>query len=288
MLYTIHRYPAQWIDRWTMRDGTVATVRPILPQDAPLEAALVEGLSSESRYARFLVGGGRLSDETLAAYTQIDYVNHLALVVSVADADGRGERLIADGRFVLQDGVAEFALLVADDWQGKGVGRRLFAMLIRAARATGAREVFGEVLSMNRRMIVLARDAGFQVASVPGDAGLHRAPAARRTTGPGCCGHSISVRRRRRLTRAAFARLQVGLLTVCLLCVSFAADVRLLFCPESSKLVMLRAKKHRFSKSDGLHRLLSVTRRVRGQASPFCPCRCRFPILQPICPSPTP
>lgn len=120
MLYTIHRYPAQWIDRWTMRDGTVATVRPILPQDAPLEAALVEGLSSESRYARFLVGGGRLSDETLAAYTQIDYVNHLALVVSVADADGRGERLIADGRFVLQDGVAEFALLVADDWQGKG------------------------------------------------------------------------------------------------------------------------------------------------------------------------
>ncbi|MDC6208901.1 GNAT family N-acetyltransferase [Ralstonia solanacearum] len=178
MLYTIHRYPAQWIDRWTMRDGTVATVRPILPQDAPLEAALVEGLSSESRYARFLVGGGRLSDETLAAYTQIDYVNHLALVVSVADADGR---------FVLQDGVAEFALLVADDWQGKGVGRRLFAMLIRAARATGAREVFGEVLSMNRRMIVLARDAGFQVASVAGDATVctvhlplaeQRAPAA--------------------------------------------------------------------------------------------------------------
>ncbi|AST34088.2 GNAT family N-acetyltransferase (plasmid) [Ralstonia solanacearum] len=170
MLYTIHRYPAQWIDRWTMPGGTIATVRPILPQDAPLAAALVEGLSSESRYARFLVGGGRVSDEMLAAYTQVDYVNHLALVVSVADADGGGERLIADGRFVLQDGVAEFALLVADDWQGKGVGRRLFAMLIRAARAAGAREVFGEVLSMNRRMIVMARDAGFQVASVPGDA----------------------------------------------------------------------------------------------------------------------
>lgn len=169
MLYTIHRYPAHWIDRWTMHDGTVATVRPILPQDAPLEAALVDGLSSESRYARFLVGGGHLSDEMLAAYTQVDYVNHLALVVSVADADA-GERLIADGRFVLEDGVAEFALLVADAWQGKGVGRRLFAMLVRAARAAGAREVFGEVLSMNRRMIVMARDAGFHVAGVPGDA----------------------------------------------------------------------------------------------------------------------
>lgn len=46
MLYTIHRYPAEWIDRWTMHDGSIATVRPILPQDAPLEAALVEGLSS--------------------------------------------------------------------------------------------------------------------------------------------------------------------------------------------------------------------------------------------------
>ncbi|WP_296223727.1 GNAT family N-acetyltransferase [Ralstonia sp. UBA689] len=170
MLYTIHHYPAEWIDRWTMHDGSVATVRPILPQDAPLEAALVEGLSSESRYARFLVGGGRLSDEMLAAYTQIDYVNHMALIVSVACADGSGEVLIADGRFVIEDGVAEFAMLVADAWQGKGVGRRLFATLVRAARASGAREVFGEVLSTNRRMIGLARDAGFRVATVPGDA----------------------------------------------------------------------------------------------------------------------
>ena len=170
MLYTIHRYPAEWIDRWTMHDGSIATVRPILPQDAPLEAALVEGLSSESRYARFLVGGGRLTDEMLAAYTQIDYVNHMALVVSVARPDGTGEDLIADGRFVVEDGVAEFAMLVADAWQGKGVGRRLFATPVRAARVSGAREVFGEVLSINRRMISLARDAGFRVANVPGDA----------------------------------------------------------------------------------------------------------------------
>ena len=170
LLYTIHRYPAEWIDRWTMHDGSIATVRPILPQDAPLEAALVEGLSSESRYARFLVGGGRLTDEMLAAYTQIDYVNHMALVVSVARPDGTGEDLIADGRFVVEDGVAEFAMLVADAWQGKGVGRRLFATLVRAARVSGAREVFGEVLSINRRMISLARDAGFRVANVPGDA----------------------------------------------------------------------------------------------------------------------
>ena len=142
-----------------------------MSQRIEIDAALVEGLSSESRYSRFLVGGGRLSDEMLAAYTHIDYVSHLALVVSVADADGGGERLIADGRFVIQeDGVAEFAMLVADAWQGKGVGRRLFATLVRAARAVGAREIFGEVLSMNRRMIALARDAGFHVASVPGDA----------------------------------------------------------------------------------------------------------------------
>jgi len=173
MLYTIHHYPAEWIDRWTMHDGSVATVRPILPQDAPLEAALVEGLSSESRYARFLVGGARLTDEMLAAYTQIDYVNHMALVVSVActdDAAGTGEALIADGRFVIEDGVAEFAMLVADAWQGKGVGRRLFATLVRAARLSGAREIFGEVLAINRRMLGLARDAGFRIASVPGDA----------------------------------------------------------------------------------------------------------------------
>jgi len=95
----------------------------------------------------------------------------MALVVSLARPDGTGEDLIADGRFVIdEDGVAEFAMLVADAWQGKGVGRRLFATLVRAARASGAREIFGEVLSTNRRMIGMARDAGFRVASVPGDA----------------------------------------------------------------------------------------------------------------------
>lgn len=106
----------------------------------------------------------------LAAYTQIDYVNHMALVVSVARPDGTGEDLIADGRFVMEDGAAEFAMLVADAWQGKGVGRRLFATLVRAARVAGAREIFGEVLSTNRRMIGLARDAGFRISNVPGDA----------------------------------------------------------------------------------------------------------------------
>lgn len=226
MLYTIHRYPAHWIDRWTMHDGTVATVRPILPQDAPLEAALVDGLSSESRYARFLVGGGHLSDEMLAAYTQVDYVNHLALVVSVADADGAGEQLIADGRFVLEDGVAEFALLVADAWQGKGVGRRLFAMLVRAARGGRAGGLRRSAVDEppHDRPGPRCRLPRHQRAG--GCDGLHRAPGARRPpAGPGGR-HALSVRRDRRLTRSAFACFQAE---ACLQCVSFAAAERLLF-----------------------------------------------------------
>jgi acetyltransferase len=171
MFYTIPRYPVELIDRWTLADGTVLTLRPILPQDAAIETCFVQALSVESRYARFL-SGGRVTPETVRAFTAVDHDRHLAIVVTTW-RDGE-EELVADGRYVREGDSAEFAVVVADDWQGKGIGRRLIAALIRTARARGVRVLTGDVLSENRRMLGIVRDVGFAVRTNLEDPRLQR------------------------------------------------------------------------------------------------------------------
>jgi hypothetical protein len=81
VLALTHRYPTQLIDRWTLADGRRVTLRPVLPQDAELEQAMVRGLSREGRYHRYFAPIRELSPQALAALAQVDYRRHLALVV---------------------------------------------------------------------------------------------------------------------------------------------------------------------------------------------------------------
>src|SRR5690606_40766740 len=106
----------------------VVTVRPVLPQDAELTQRFVAALSPETRYRRFQMGVGALPPALLRHFTEIDYAGHLALLAAVVDEDG-DERQVADVRYVV-DAVsagsvardADFALVVADGWQGE-IGR---------------------------------------------------------------------------------------------------------------------------------------------------------------------
>ena len=76
---------------------------------------------------------------------------------------GGGETLIGVARYVRDknDESAEFALVVADSWQGRGIGRQLLAKLIDAARRRGVKHLYGEILAINRPMLELARKLGF-------------------------------------------------------------------------------------------------------------------------------
>ena len=107
-----------------------------------------------------------LPPKMLARFTQLDYDRELALV---ALSDGR---FVAVGRYAPNpDGrSAEFALTVADDWQGKGLGRALLARLCDAARAAGYRALYGHILHANREMVQLAAHVGFTERSRAGDA----------------------------------------------------------------------------------------------------------------------
>jgi acetyltransferase len=104
-----------------------------------------------------------LTPAMLSKFTQIDYDRELALIVVVpGDAPG-GERQIGVARYITlpDEETCEFAIVVSDDWQGKGVARQVFQRLIEAARERRLRVMTGITLRENARMIDLARSLGF-------------------------------------------------------------------------------------------------------------------------------
>ncbi len=161
----IHPYPAELEGEMRLPDGRAVHVRPIRPEDAVLERRFFDGLSERSRYHRFMQHLPELSPRMLARFTQLDYDRELALV-----AMWKGE-FIAVGRYAPNpDGrTAEFALTVADAWQGKGVGRGLLARLCDTARAAGYEALYGYVLAGNRDMLDLAGRLGFVEISRDGN-----------------------------------------------------------------------------------------------------------------------
>jgi len=171
--YRIHRYPSTLIERVELADGRAVIMRPVLPQDAEPLDALVQSLSPASRRLRFHGGLRHLPAQALRALTTVDYERHLALVAEPRCDDGplQSARLVAEARVVLDDsGVAEFAIAVADAWQGAGLGRALLAQLARHARSRGISRLDGRVLADNARMLALMRRLGAEQRSDPDDA----------------------------------------------------------------------------------------------------------------------
>lgn len=124
-------------------------IRPIRPSDRELLAVGMSHLSAESARRRFLTPKSRLSARELTYLTEVDGRDHVALVAVLADAPGD---LVAVGRFVrsIEDpSTAEVAVVVADDVQGMGLGRRLGLMLADEARARGIQRFSATLLSDN-------------------------------------------------------------------------------------------------------------------------------------------
>jgi len=147
----------------------VITIRPICAADLALEQEFVNGLSAPTGYQR-LMSGRRPSLEELKRFTDIDYERELALI-AIAPIQGR-ERQIGVARYVKlsSPGDAEFAIVLSDDWQGRGLGTRLLASLLVAAKNHGVRRLVATTLSENDRMLALGRKLGFKLSADPGSA----------------------------------------------------------------------------------------------------------------------
>src|SRR5919107_1663133 len=117
--------------RLTLRDGTRVRVRPIEPEDRAALVAAFERLSPETRYRRFFGPVNELSRRALDHLTVVDHADHEALV-----ALDEEDAIVGVARYVrIGEGEAEPAIVIADDWQGRGLGSRLLALLVERARA---------------------------------------------------------------------------------------------------------------------------------------------------------
>jgi acetyltransferase len=175
----IRPYPAEYVWREASDDGVAFTIRPIRPDDEPLLIAFHRTLSEESVRLRYLHAfklDARTAHERLIRACFVDYDREMALVAEVVTAGG-GREIAAVGRLSRdRDGRngAEFALLVADPWQRRGLGRCLLRRLVEIARRERMTRVYADVLHANVGMQRLCDHLGFTLDPLP-DAGVFSA-----------------------------------------------------------------------------------------------------------------
>ena len=135
-------------------------IRPIGPGDRDALIAAFERLSEESRYRRFLSPKPRLTLREATQLTDVDHVTHEALV-----AVEHGDRLVGVARYAVwhgRPGVAELAVTIADEWQGRGLGTLLAQRAVESAKANGMTVLTGSTLWENDAARRLLGRLGFR------------------------------------------------------------------------------------------------------------------------------
>ncbi|MDQ4500861.1 GNAT family N-acetyltransferase [Sinomonas sp. ASV322] len=156
---SVSAYPQHWEADVVLRDGGTAHLRPIRPSDAEALQAFHLGQSENSVYLRFFSYKARLTDAELKRFTEVDYRDRVALVITI------GDEILGVGRYDRLDdpAEAEVAFNISDRHQGRGLGSILLEHLAAAARERGIRRFTAEVLPENRKMLTVFAEAGYAV-----------------------------------------------------------------------------------------------------------------------------
>jgi acetyltransferase len=165
----IRPYPAQYVTNRSLSDGTPVRIRPIRPADEPLMVRFHEALSEDSvrfRYFYRMTLGQRINHERLVRVCLSDYQQQVALVADRLDEKSNSHEIIGVGRLGKLQGSndAEFAVLVADNWQQRGLGRQLLEGLIQVARTEKVARLVAEILPDNIHMQRLCQSLGFALS----------------------------------------------------------------------------------------------------------------------------
>jgi acetyltransferase len=168
----IHPYPSHLIQHWQLADGTDMLIRPIRPEDAEMEQQFVRKLSPESKYFRFMESIHELTQDMLVRFTQLDYSRELAFIATLK-RDGK-EVELGVARYITNPDAesGEIGLVVADEWQNKGIGSKLMGCIIEAARERGFSHLEGDVLANNPKMLHLMAKLGFSQRPKPEEPGI--------------------------------------------------------------------------------------------------------------------
>lgn len=139
--------------------------------DLEREWRFVAGLSQQTLYLRLQYSSRGVSRDDLARLLELDYHDRMA-IAGLLDAPGADE-IVGVSRYARLENsdVAECAIVVADAWQGRGLGTELMRTLGQAARANGIRTLVGSSLGENERIHAWARRFGFEVRTEPNSGG---------------------------------------------------------------------------------------------------------------------
>jgi len=163
----IRPYPSQYVCRWTMKNGTEVTLRPIRPEDEPLMVMFHQALSDRSVYMRYFYSlslSSRVAHDRLVRICFVDYDREMAIVAEHQDIKTGQHRILGVGRLVKSHArnEGEVAVLISDSCQNQGLGMELFRRVIQVARDEKLSRVYAEILPENFAMKKIAKKLGFR------------------------------------------------------------------------------------------------------------------------------
>lgn len=158
------------LDRWQSPDGTAFLIRPMRSDDAALELAFLDALSPQTRYERTFSHRNLLAPGELKRLVRFDVREEIALVALHEDRERAAFVAVARLRRPTPTADTEFAIVVGDAWQRRGIGLRLLTRLLDVARLAGLPRVVGHTFATNVAMKSLAVRAGFTARPDPDDA----------------------------------------------------------------------------------------------------------------------
>ncbi|HJW76004.1 MAG TPA: bifunctional acetate--CoA ligase family protein/GNAT family N-acetyltransferase, partial [Thermoleophilia bacterium] len=161
----ISMYPSKYQSEFAIEgEKDVVKLRPIRPEDEPLWTEMIGSLSEATQEFRFFGPVREITRSMLVRYLHVDYDREIAIVA--VQGQKRKARMLGVARFTKETGNAdegEFAILVRDEYQSRGVGTHLMDALIQAARDQHVRVIYGDVLASNAAMLRFAESLGFDV-----------------------------------------------------------------------------------------------------------------------------
>jgi RimJ/RimL family protein N-acetyltransferase len=155
-------YPTEEVQNVALNDGAQVLIRPIRPDDAHLLQEGFTRLSPQTIYLRFFQDYKELGDQQAQRFARVDYRRQMALVGEVQE--NGAPRLVASARYTIVDpveaGLAEMAIVVADDYQGRGLGTLIMARLIHYARQHSVQAFLGIIHVSNKRILKFISKSG--------------------------------------------------------------------------------------------------------------------------------
>ena len=161
------QYPYYYEEWITLSDGSAVFIRPIKPTDGPLLLDFFNRLSRETIFFRFLTNLRELQPEVLKRLVEIDYETHFALAAIVTE--DTKESIIGTCRYIVKENGshAELAVVLRDDWQGKGLGKEMVIRVVNIARSKGLASIEILLDSRNEGMKRVFASLGYPVSYEP-------------------------------------------------------------------------------------------------------------------------